>query len=105
MERAENAQPDVAELERGRGELTVRLEALEAAQKVFISVPTKYERKIGDKLEIFWFHDDGRSRREEQKQIAGPFTLFEFAPADAGAYNVEVSANGKPLALVQFEVK
>lgn len=32
MERAENAQSDVSELERGRGELTVRIQALEAAR-------------------------------------------------------------------------
>ena len=32
MERAEAAESDVAELERGRGELTTRIEALEAAR-------------------------------------------------------------------------
>ena len=87
------------------GDIATEAREFKAGQKVFISVPTKFGRRIGDRLEIFWFHDDGRSRRDEQKQIAGPFTVFEFVPADAGAYNVEVAANGKPIALVQFEVK
>lgn len=89
----------------GAGDIATEVREFAVGQQVHISVPTKFGRKIGDKLEIFWFHDDGRSRREEQKQIAGPFTVFSFAPADAGAYNVEVDANGKPIALVQFEVK
>ena len=38
MERAENAQSDVAELERGRGELTVRIDALEAARDQALGV-------------------------------------------------------------------
>ena len=87
------------------GDIATEVRSFEAGQKVFISVPTKYERKIGDKLEIFWFHDDGRSRRDEQKQMSGPFTVFEFTPTDAGIYNVEVDANDRPIALVQFEVK
>ena len=87
------------------GDIVTASRAFEAGQKVFISVPAKFGRKVGDKLEIFWFHDDGRSRRDEAKQIAGPFTLFEFTPTDAGPYNVEIAANGRPIALVQFEVK
>ena len=77
----------------------------QSGQKVYISVPTKYGRKIGDKLDIFWFHDDGRSRKDDKKPIEGPFTVFEFAPTDAGLYHVEVDANGRPIALVEFEVK
>lgn len=87
------------------GDIATEVRAFEVGQKVYISVPTKLGRKIGDKLEIFWFHDDGRSRRDETRQIANAFTVFEFTPADAGAYNVEVDANGRPIALVQFEVK
>ena len=87
------------------GDIVTETRAFELGQKVYISVPTKFGRKIGDKLEIFWFHDDGRSRRDEPKQIAGPFTAFEFTPTDAGAYNVEIADNGRPIALVQFEVK
>ncbi len=87
------------------GDIVTESRAFEVGQKVYISVPSKFGRKIGDKLEIFWFHDDGRSRRDEAKQVAGPFTLFEFAPTDAGPYNVEIAANGRPIALVQFQVK
>ena len=87
------------------GDIVTEARAFEVGQKVYISVPNKFGRKLGDKLEIFWFHDDGRSRRDETKQIAGPFTVFEFSPTDAGRYNVEVDANGRPIALVQFEVK
>jgi hypothetical protein len=87
------------------GDIVTEARVFEAGQKVHISVPTRFGRKIGERLEIFWFHDDGRSRRDEAKQIAGPFTLFEFTPADAGPYNVEIAANGRPIALVQFEVK
>ena len=87
------------------GDIVTEARAFELGQKVYISVPAKFGRKIGDKLEIFWFHDDGRSRRDETKQIAGPFTVFEFTPTDAGPYNVEIAANGQPIALAQFEVK
>jgi hypothetical protein len=71
---------------------------------VYISVPTKFGRKQGERLEVFWFNQ-GKSQKEDTKNIQGPFTVFEFAPTDAGAYNVEVDANGRPVALVQFEVK
>jgi hypothetical protein len=87
------------------GDIVTEASSFQAGQKVYISVPAKYGRKVGDRLEIFWFHDDGYSRRDDQKSVAGPFTVFEFVPSDAGPYNVEVDANGKPIALVQFEVK
>ena len=54
---------------------------------------------------MFWFHDDGRSRIDDRKVIAGANTVFELVAADPGPYNVEVDANGRPVALVQFEVK
>ena len=87
------------------GEITAPVREFQSGQKVYISVPTKYGRKVGDKLDIFWFHDDGRSRKDDKKPIEGPFTVFEFAPTDAGLYHVEVDANGRPIALVEFEVK
>ena len=105
---SEVVSPDAAEVgseEDEAGEIDTETGAFEVGQKVYISVPAKFGRKIGDKLEIFWFHDDGRSRRDEAKQIAGPFTAFEFTPTDAGPYNVEIAANGQPIALAQFEVK
>lgn len=74
-------------------------------ETIHISVPTLYGRNIGDRLEVFWFHDDGRSRKDDSKQIAGQFTTFEMIAKDPGPYNVEVDANGQPIALVQFTVK
>ena len=88
----------------GRGEIITEVRTFEVGQKVYISVPAKFGRKSGDKLEIFWFHD-GRSRHEELKPMSGAFAVFEHIPAEAGTYNVEVDANGQPIALVQFEVK
>ncbi len=74
-------------------------------ETVYISVPTKFGLRDGQSLEAFWFHDDGRSRKEDTRKIEGPFTVFEFAPTDAGAYNVEVAVANRPIALVQFEVQ
>lgn len=71
---------------------------------VYVSVPTK-GRKIGDRMEVFWFHEDGLSRKDEHKKIAGQFTAFEFQPTEVGKYNVEVDVNNRPIALVEFEVK
>ena len=87
------------------GDIVTESHVFDVGQKIHISVPTKFGRKLGDSLEIFWFHDDSRSRRDERKPIRGPFTAFEFTPVDPGAYNVEVAATGRPIALVQFEVK
>ena len=87
------------------GEIVAEVREFQPGQKVHISVPTKFGRKLGDKLEIFWFHDDGRSRKDDTKNIEGEVTLFEFIAHDAGPYNVEVAANGRPIALVQFTVK
>ena len=74
------------------------------ADTVYVSVPSK-GRRLGDRLEVFWFHQDGRSRKDEIKNIAGPFTAFEFQPSEVGKYNVEVDVNNRPIALVEFEVK
>ena len=86
------------------GEIVKPQREFKAGDTVFISVPSK-GRQLGSQLEIFWFHDDGRSRKDEAKRIEGPFTVFEFKPEDAGKYNTEVDANGRPIALVEFEVK
>ena len=89
----------------GAGDIVAETRQFKAGENIYISVPMKFGRKAGDQLEIFWFHEDGRSRKEDRKRIAGPFTVFEYAPADAGEYNVEVAANGQPIALVQFVVE
>lgn len=88
-----------------QGAISTPAQEFAAGQTIYISVPTQYGRKVGDRLEIFWFHDDGRSRKDEQKVIAGPYTVFELIAKDAGLYNVEVDANGRPIALVQFTIK
>ena len=87
-----------------RGDLLTPQYEFTTGSTVYVSVPTK-GRKMGDRMEVFWFHDDGRSRKDEAKKIAGPFTAFEFQPSEAGKYNVEVDVNNRPIALVEFEVK
>ena len=89
----------------GAGDVATESREFEAGQTVYISVPTKFGLKVGDRLEIFWFHDDGKSRKDDAKKVEGPFTVFEFISSDPGPYNVEVAANGRPIALVQFTVK
>lgn len=87
-----------------RGDLVTPQNVFAPGATVYVSVPTK-TRKAGDRLEVFWFHQDGNSRKDEAKKIAGPFTAFEFQPTDTGKYNVEVDVNNRPIALVEFEVK
>lgn len=88
-----------------RGAISTPATEFKAGETIYISVPTQYGRKVGDRLEIFWFHDDGRSRKDDRKVVAGPFTSFELIAKDPGPYNVEVDANGRPIALVQFTIK
>ena len=87
-----------------RGELVTPQHDFATGDTVYVSVPSK-GRKMGDRMEVFWFHDDGRSRKDEAKKIAGPFTAFDFKATEAGKYNVEVDVNNRPIALVEFEVK
>lgn len=88
-----------------QGAISTPASEFSAGQTIYISVPTKFGRKQGDRLEVFWFHDDGRSRKDDRKVVAGPFTVFEMIAKDAGPYNVEVDANGRPIALAQFTIK
>ena len=87
-----------------RGDLVTPQLEFTTGATVYVSVPSK-GRKMGDQMEVFWFHDDGQSRKDETKKIEGPFTAFEFKPSEAGKYNVEVDVNNRPIALVEFEVK
>jgi hypothetical protein len=89
----------------GRGAISTPATEFKVGETIYISVPTQYGRKVGDRLEIFWFHDDGRSRKDDRKVVEGPFTAFELIAKDPGPYNVEVDANGRPIALVQFTIK
>lgn len=89
----------------GQGAIATPASEFTDGQTIYISVPTKFGRKQGERLEAFWFHDDGRSRKDDRKVIAGPFTVFEMIAKDAGPYNVEIDANGRPIALVQFTIK
>jgi len=86
------------------GEITTPQRAFNAGDTVYVSVPSK-GRRLGSPVEVFWFHDDGKSRKDEQKRIAGSFTVFEFQPTDPGQYNVEVDVGGRAIALVDFLVK
>jgi hypothetical protein len=88
-----------------RGAIATPTTEFKAGDTIYISVPTQYGRKVGDRLDVFWFHDDGRSRKDDRKVIEGPFTSFEMIAKDAGPYNVEVDANDRPIALVQFTIK
>jgi hypothetical protein len=87
-----------------RGDLVTPRHDFAVDSTVYVSVPTKGYR-MGSRMEVFWFHEDGKSRKDEAKKVAGPFTAFEFKPSDAGKYNVEVDVNNRPIALVEFEVK
>ena len=64
MERAEAAESDVAELERGRGELTARIEALEAARD------EAFARLDGEAAEIGAPRDDASSPRSGADLVA-----------------------------------
>ena len=87
-----------------RGDLVTPQHDFKTGATVYVSVPSK-GRRMGDQMEVFWFHEDGRSRKEEHKKIDGPFTAFDFAPTETGKYNIEVDVNNRPIALVEFEVK
>ena len=79
-----------------QGAISTPAHEFAAGQPIYISVPTQFGRKSGESLEVFWFHEDGRSRKDDKKTIAGPFTTFELIAKDAGPYNVEVDASGVP---------
>lgn len=87
-----------------RGDLVTRQHDFTTGATVYVSIPSK-GRRMGDRMEVFWFHEDGLSRKEEARKVAGPFTAFEFKPSEIGKYNVEVDVNNRPIALVEFEVK
>ena len=89
----------------GNGDIATPMHEFKSGQTVYISVPTKFGRKQGERLDVFWFHDDGRTRKEDRKVIAGAYTVFEMIAKDPGPYNVEVDANDRPIALVQFTIK
>ena len=89
----------------GAGEIVEPATRFDVGQTVYISVPTKFGLRDGQRLEVFWFHDDGHSRKDDTRKIEGPFTVFEWIASDVGAYNVEVAVDNRPIALVQFEVE
>ena len=73
-------------------------------ETVYLSMDAK-GRRPGDRVRVYWFHQDGISRREEEKQVEGPFVAFDYAPTETGKFNVEIDVNEKPIGLVDFEVK
>ena len=86
------------------GEIATAQREFAAGETVYLSVPST-GRRLNSQLEVFWFHEDGRSRRDDQKRIEGPFTAFEFVPEETGRYNVEVAVSGRTVGLVEFEVR
>lgn len=85
------------------GEIVSPQRQFKLGETVYLSVPSK-GRRLGSALEVFWFHEDGVSRKNEPKRIEGAFTTFEFSPEEAGRYNVELALDGRTFGLVEFEV-
>lgn len=73
-------------------------------EKVYVSMDAKGRRR-GDRVQVYWFHADGVSRKEEEKKIEGPFVAFDFVPAETGKYSIEIDVNERPIGLTDFEVK
>lgn len=71
---------------------------------VFLSMDAK-GRRMGDRVKVYWFHEDGKSRREDEKVLDGPFVYFEYQPTESGKFHAEVDVNERPIGLVDFEVK
>ena len=71
---------------------------------VYISVPGK-NKPNGSSIEVFWFHQDGKSRKEEGKRLEGAHVAFEFVPQEVGRYSVEIDVNGRPIGLTDFTVQ
>ena len=71
---------------------------------VFLSMEAK-GRRLGDRVRVFWFHEDGKSRKEEEKTLTGPYVHFEYQPEETGVFHTEVDVNDNPIGLVDFEVK
>ena len=73
-------------------------------ETVYLSVPGK-NKPPGSNIEVFWFHQDGKSRKDESKQMIGTNVAFEFVAQEAGKYNVEIDVNGRPIGLTEFTVQ
>ena len=86
------------------GEIATPQREFALGDTVYVSVPSK-GRRLASQLEVFWFHEDGLSRKDDQKRIEGPFSAFEFVPEEPGRYNVEVAVGGRTVGLVEFEVR
>lgn len=86
------------------GEITEPKTVFATNDTVYLSMDAK-GRRAGDRVRVYWFHQDGLARKEEEKPIKGPFVAFDFAPSEAGRYSVEIDVNERPIGLVDFEVK
>lgn len=73
-------------------------------ETVFLSIDAKGRRQ-GDRVHVYWFHEDGTSRKDEEKILEGPYVYFEFQSAEAGKFHAEVDINERPVGLTDFEVK
>ena len=88
----------------GNGDISEARTTFAPDEKVYVSMNAKGRRQ-GDRVHVYWFHSDGLSRKEEGKQIAGPFVAFDFTPSETGKYSIEIDVNERPIGLVDFEVK
>ena len=71
---------------------------------VFLSMDAK-GRRMGDRVRVYWFNEDGKSRKEDEKVLEGPFVYFEYQPTESGKFHAEVDVNERPIGLVDFDVK
>jgi hypothetical protein len=73
-------------------------------ETVFLSMESK-GRRLGARVTVYWFYADGTSRKEETKQLSGPYVYFEYQPTETGQFRAEVDVNDRPIGLIDFEVK
>lgn len=73
-------------------------------ETVYLSVPAK-NKPPGSRIDVFWFHEDGKSRKDDSRRFERANLAFEFVPKDAGKYNVEIDLNGRPIGLTEFTVQ
>ncbi len=87
-----------------QGAISVPQTSFAVGDTVFLSMDAK-GRRMGDRVRVFWFHEDGKSRKEEEKVLQGPYVHFEYQPTETGKFHAEVDVNDRAIGLIDFEVK